>query len=82
MLFESLTAIGHLLVCHVSGELTSGNFASNYFSLEKALCRLGPLSTARTAGVIAVSQQCDAILSTANLSVIFIFTPAPPFFSS
>lgn len=51
--FESPKAIDHPLVCHVSGELTSGNYASDDFSLETALCCPAPLSTARTAGVIA-----------------------------
>ncbi|MED6292758.1 hypothetical protein CHARACLAT_003768 [Characodon lateralis] len=32
--FESLKAIDHPLVSHVSGELTSGNYASDAFSFE------------------------------------------------
>lgn len=51
MPFESLKAIDLPLVCHVSGELTSGNYASDNFSLETDLYRLIPLSTASTAGV-------------------------------
>lgn len=46
MPFESLKAIDHPLVCHMSRELTSGNYASDNFSLETALYCLVPLSTA------------------------------------
>lgn len=49
--FESLKAIDHPLACHVSGELTSCNYASDDFSLETAIYSIAPLSTAGTAGV-------------------------------
>lgn len=75
MPFESLKAIDHPLVCHVSRELTSGNYASDDFSLETGLCHLSPLSTAPTAGVRAgktLSQLCDAMFSSACL-LFFLF---------
>lgn len=48
--FESLKAINHPPVCHVSGELTSGNYATDDFSLETALCPRAPPVHCRNSG--------------------------------
>lgn len=51
--FESPKAIDHPLVYHVSGDLTSCNYASDDFSLETAIYGVTPPSVAGTAGVVS-----------------------------
>lgn len=80
MPFESLTAIDHPLVCHVSGELTSGNYASDDFSLEP-----DPLCCPPRPAVHCKNSRCHSrsglLASSVRQFVIFFFFTPCSFFS-